>query len=366
MHGSTGDARRPWSWRATAVRAGVAGIVLAALFGFVLPRLADYAEVWETVGGLSTGAAGLLVVVGLWNLVTYWPVMMLAQPGLRLREAVVVNQASTAVANTVPGGAAVAIGVTYRMLRAWGFTVESISNLVVVTGVWNQLVKLGMPVVAIAAVAATGDIDGSAMALAVWGVGGLGVVLLAGWSILRAEDLTRRFGRRLDALATRLPRRVRHRGDSTIESRLTTGRSQLVQLLRRTAGPLTLATVVSHLSLYLVLLTALRAVGISGDEVGWDDTLVAFSLVRLLSAIPVTPGGVGFVELGYVGLLATAAGGMEDQITAAVLVFRAITFVFPIVIGAVAALVFRQARDWRQPPDTRGTRLLEPAPQGQS
>jgi putative heme transporter len=110
---------------------------------------------------------------------------------------------------------------------------------------------------------------------------------------------------------------------------------------------LTLATLVSHLSLFLVLLLALRHVGVADWQVSWVEALAAFALVRLLAAVPITPGGLGVVELG----LATAlvlAGGARAQVVAAVLVFRVLTFLLPIPIGAVTYWLWRRAERRRQ------------------
>ena len=76
------------------------------------------------------------------------------QPGLRVREAAVANLASTAVANTLPGGGALGVGVTMTMQRSWGIPVASTALATVVSGIWNNFVKLGLPVVALGAAGA--------------------------------------------------------------------------------------------------------------------------------------------------------------------------------------------------------------------
>ena len=50
---------------------------------------------------------------------------------------------------------------------------------------------------------------------------------------------------------------------------------------------------VSHLSLYLVQLVALRDAGVSDAEVSWAAVLAAFAFARLATAIPFTPAGSG-------------------------------------------------------------------------
>ena len=83
-----------------------------------------------------------------------------------------------------------------------------------------------------------------------------------------------------------------------------------------------MTSLVSHLSLYAVLLVALRDVGVSEAEVGWAEVLAVFAFARLATAIPLTPGGLGFVEgVLFTGLV--GAGGDPDQVAAAVVVYRA-------------------------------------------
>ncbi|HKO83409.1 MAG TPA: YbhN family protein, partial [Actinomycetota bacterium] len=118
-------------------------------------------------------------------------------------------------------------------------------------------------------------------------------------------------------------------------------RAEAITLLRRRWHWLTLTTLASHLSLFLVLLLALRHVGISEAEVSWVEALAAFALVRLLSAVPITPGGLGVVELGLAATL-VLAGGEEAQVVAAVLVFRLLTFLLPIPIGAFTWWMWRR------------------------
>jgi uncharacterized membrane protein YbhN (UPF0104 family) len=99
--------------------------------------------------------------------------------------------------------------------------------------------------------------------------------------------------------------------------------------------------VVSHLSLYLVLLITLRHVGVSDAEVGWAEVLAVFAFARLATAIPFTPGGAGVVEAVLIAGL-TGAGGQREQVTAAVLVFRALTWGLPILVGIVTYLWWRR------------------------
>ena len=97
----------------------------------------------------------------------------------------------------------------------------------------------------------------------------------------------------------------------------------------------------------LVLLVALRAVGVSESEVSWAEALAAFSFARIVTAIPLTPGGLGVVELALTGGL-VAAGGDRPQVVAAVLIYRFLTFLPPIPLGVASYVFWRRNRSWRR------------------
>ena len=82
----------------------------------------------------------------------------------------------------------------------------------------------------------------------------------------------------------------------------------------------------------------------TGLEVGIG--LIVFVTIAnaLLSAVPLTPGGLGIVEPGIVGLLALApALGPEDALSVALL-DRSISYASLIIFGSVAFLIHQRAR----------------------
>jgi uncharacterized protein (TIRG00374 family) len=126
-------------------------------------------------------------------------------------------------------------------------------------------------------------------------------------------------------------------------------REKTIVLLRARWWAISLATVVGHLSLYLVLLVALRNIGVSQSEVGWAEVLAVFSFTRLVTAIPLTPGGLGVVELALTSGL-VAAGGNREEVVAAVLVYRFLTYVLPIPLGVLCYVFWRRNTSWRREP----------------
>jgi putative heme transporter len=127
-------------------------------------------------------------------------------------------------------------------------------------------------------------------------------------------------------------------------------RGRTVDLVEHRWLAITATSLVSHLSLYLVLLACLRDVGVSNAEVNWAEVLAVFAFARLATAIPFTPGGAGLVEAVLItGLV--AAGGAKPQVVAAVLVYRALTWLLPIPVGIGCYLWWRR-RSWAAPATT--------------
>jgi uncharacterized protein (TIRG00374 family) len=101
---------------------------------------------------------------------------------------------------------------------------------------------------------------------------------------------------------------------------------------------------------------------VSGQDVGWIEALAVFSFARLLTAIPITPGGLGVVEVALITGLA-AAGGARAEVAAAVLLFRGLTYVVPIPLGLATYLYYKRNRSWRREPNAAPRTELVPESQ---
>jgi uncharacterized membrane protein YbhN (UPF0104 family) len=106
---------------------------------------------------------------------------------------------------------------------------------------------------------------------------------------------------------------------------------------------LTAATLVGHLTVFLLLLVCLRVVGVSGSEISLIQAFAAWSLVRILGALPITPGGVGIVEVGLSGAL-VAFGASNADAVAATLLYRALAVLPTLGLGMFAAVTWRRHR----------------------
>jgi uncharacterized membrane protein YbhN (UPF0104 family)/membrane-associated phospholipid phosphatase len=334
-------AAKPRSRTRLIVQTSVSLVLVVAIFYYLL-RGIDLRLVWAEIRAMSWTEDAVLALIGAWNLATYALVWMSVTPRLSFGRAMVMTQAATAVTNTVPTvGPAIGVGLTYQMLGSWGYSGARITVAVLVSGVWNAFAKLALPILALALVLLQGGATGGRVVAAVGGIAGLVAAIVVFALLLRSEELARRFGLLAGRVASRLLGLVGRPPVAGWELATVRFRTRTLELLEHGWAPITAATVVSHLSLYVVLLACLRAVGVSDAEVSWAQVLVVFAFARLATAIPITPGGAGVVELVLIGGL-TAAGGDREQVTAAVLVYRALTWALPILVGIGCYLWWRR------------------------
>ena len=347
--------RRRFTWR-HALGVGVAIAVVVATFVFILPKIADYRDVWGVVKGLSWKDIALLVGATILNLVTFAPPWMAALPGLRFRQALIVTQASTALVvrrcrrrRGRRGDGLVA------MLRRLGFRPRRIIGLAIaLTGLWNQLSMLAFPILALVLLASPA---GAAR--------GLGPV---GRHRSRGAGRGRQLVRGIRRCARRQPRRARARScdlasrGSSWASRLsgenrvgwvTVWRplpGQAIAAARRRWHVLTAATVAGHFTVFLVLLVAcgrrrLQAQVSTSRPSPPGRSSACSTRCRSRRAGSASSSSVSRRR-------SSALGGQQVAVVAAVLVYRFLTIVPTLVIGLLAGVTWKRYRPEELPTES--------------
>jgi uncharacterized membrane protein YbhN (UPF0104 family) len=325
-------------------RTTVSVALVAVIFGLAVPHFASYRSVWATMHAMTWPHILLVAAAATASMVSYWITIRAVLPVLRLRQAAAVNLGSNAVASTLPAGGALAMGVSWAMLSSWGLSTADYVLYTLVTGIWNVFTLLGLPVLALLVMTTASRPDAAlitgaavGVVLLATGVGGLGL-------LLHSQAFAVRAGHALQRPLAIICRLARRPPPASTAGSLSSFRDRAGALLAARGGRITAATVASYLILWLVLLACLRGVGLSQAQLPWQTSLAAFALIRLLTALPITPGGLGITELGLIGALTAGAGHRDGvQITAAVLMYRAVTYLPPIPLGALACLIWRLA-----------------------
>jgi uncharacterized membrane protein YbhN (UPF0104 family) len=321
---------------------GAAGsvAVVAVVFAFVLPQFANYRDVLDVVRTLGwedwLALAGAVAL----NLATFPPPWMAALPGLGFREAMAMTQASTALSIVSPAGAAVGMAASYSMLRAWRFGAPAVGLAVAITGIWNQLANLAFPIVALALLTSQDEDHPALRTAALVGVIVLAVVVTSFALVLSRARWARLIGDLAARIADRALRFVRRGPVEWGGASFVSFRAEALGLLRRRWHVLTVATLAGHLTVFVLLLVCLRVTGVSASEVTAVEAFAAWALVRILGALPLTPGGVGIVEVGLTGAL-VAFGAPNAEAVAATLLYRALTILPTLALGLLAAATWR-------------------------
>jgi uncharacterized membrane protein YbhN (UPF0104 family) len=331
--------RKRW-FKRVALGALSVGIVVAT-FAYVLPAVADYGDVWGAVTQLSWPEVALLLGVTAINLVTFAPPWQVALPGLSFVQALTVTQASTALSIVVPGGVAAGVAGSVGVLRGWRFPTRDITRAITLTSLWSQFVNLSFPILAVFLLALSGESTAALATVAFIGVAILGI-LVAGFVLILVSD---RIAGDLGDVAARFGNwalRKVHRGPvSWSGENFEHFRQEAGDFLERRWLPLTGATLLGNLTVFLVFLVSLRTLGVPASQVTLVEAFASWALVRLLTAIPITPGGIGVIELGLTGAL-VGFGGHRASVVAAVLVYRFLTTVPTLVLGLAAAFTWRR------------------------
>jgi uncharacterized membrane protein YbhN (UPF0104 family) len=312
--------------------------IVVGVFVYVLPRFASYKDVFRTLGDLDAWQVILLIAVTLANLACAWTINQASLPGLRNRQAAQLMLSQNLMSSTLPLGGAWSIGMGYGIIHSYGFGMADYTLMLGVSGLWNTFAKLVLPVAAVLMLLVSGNETGAILPWTLAGLGILLAVLVLLGLVLWKRSLALRIGQAAGRAASWFLR-LFHKGPvTTWGESLAELRDQAISVARNRWPFLSGMALLNQLMTFSVFLLCLRFSGVpaSGDgSVSWVVAFGVFAFVRLISAIPITPGAVGIAEASFTSLL-VAAGGLEVPVVAGTLLFRGLTWLMPLLLGLPA------------------------------
>jgi uncharacterized protein (TIRG00374 family) len=326
-----------------AVRVAVVVVVAASLQIFGPTLVVVYTSLGDVV---RINPLWLLVITGCEaaSFVCLWQLMRLVIRTNSWRIVARAQLVGNAMGQVVPGGAATGVAVQMRMLTVCGVDRVTAASALPVVGLLTTATVFVSPVFALPATLAIPNVPRELLVAACLGVAGsllLATVLVLFLTSTRPLVATAR------AIQSVLNTLVRRRHPLTdLPERVVRERD----LIRGRLGDRKRAAVlvaVGNVGFdFLALLAALAAVGARPSP---GLVLLAFVTAKLLGTIPLTPGGLGFVEAGLTGTL-TLAGIPSGQAVVATATYRVVSYLLPIVAGAAAYVWYRVERSL-QPAD---------------
>jgi uncharacterized protein (TIRG00374 family) len=346
--------RRRRSWRRL-VRPAVLLVVGGLALYVLLPSLLSVFGSWRSLSHVDWPFAVLTLVAELLSYVCLWELDRVAL-GTDDRLAVIAAQlVGNAAGRILPGGGATATAVSAGLVGSAGVDTANAAAGFSATAAIRLAATLALPVVALPAILGGARVDHSLATAAYLGALAFGLVLVVGVLVMSTDRPLELTGRAVQWLLNRTVRR-RRSPMTDLPQRLLEVRN----FVRRTLGTrwkTALLTAVGTIGFdYLALLCALRAVGAQPQP---SLVLLAYAAAAVLALIPLTPGGLGFVEAGLVGTL-KLAGVAASAALAATLLYRIVSFWLPLPAAGVAYALFRR-RERRR---TRKTASWQPRGSG--
>jgi uncharacterized protein (TIRG00374 family) len=325
--------QKPSTWKRART-----GLLLAAtgisLYVF-LPSLVAVASSWRALEHVEWPFALLVLGCEAASFVCLWELDRIA---LRTRAwfPVAAAQLSGNVAGRLlPGGGATATAFAVSLLGRAGVDTGEATAAFGTSTLLQISTTLALPVLALPAILGGAPVNHDLATAAYLGVAVLAALLAASAAAFLSDEPLELAGRAVQWLLNRTVRR--RRPVSGLPQEFIADRD----FIRSTVGDrwraATLAAVGNTGFDYLALLCALRAVGAAPRP---SLVVLAYAAAELLALIPLTPGGLGFVEAGLVGTLTLAGVSAHDALTATLL-YRLVAYWLPLPVGGIAYVLFR-------------------------
>jgi hypothetical protein len=310
----------------------VSGVALYVLW----PSLLTVFESWPELLDLNPAWFLAMLVLEALSFVCIWGLQRIALRTDRWFGVATAQLSANALSRIVPGGAAAGGALQWRMLTDSGVDGARVATALTAASLISTGTLFVLPILTLPAALVGRPVPGG-LAQAAW-MGGVvfAVGFVLGWRLLFHDRLLRRLGEGAQWLRNRAQRGKPPTTD--LPARLVVQRDEIRDALGDTWWKALLFALGNWLFDYLALLAAITAVGSRPRP---TLVLLAYSAAMVLAMIPITPGGLGFVEAGLTGLLALAGVSAGDAVLS-VLAYRLVSFWLPLPAGGVAALLHRR------------------------
>lgn len=325
-----------FEWVPLWLRRTFAALVLVLVVWFlVLPQFGQAEQAYASIAGVHVGAlllGTLLVIVALYSQAEVVRSVLPRSERPNRFTMLRMELTTTAISHTVPGGTAAGTAMAYRLLTRAGASPASTGFALGVRGIGGAVVLNVLLWVALIISIPTRGFDSRYTTAAAIGALLLGAVGAAAIGLLKAPTGT---GRIIARVVRPLPFVDQEAMPGAIARLATQLRSLLTD--RALAARVVLWAAVYWIGNAAALWVLLAAFGWTGDPVS---VVVAFGLVNVLAALPITPRGLGLFEAVLIPML-VGFGATVGEATLGVIGYRLLSFWAPIPLGSLSYLSIR-------------------------
>ncbi len=320
------------------------GVVLFLIFVVFLPQFIDYGQVVDSIMKLTVGEAVLLTLFGfafMWFSAGVYNTLI---PGLGWWEGWKAWASSNSVAFVAPPGADLAI--RFGMYRTAGISGKAASAGIILSFFFTTGYKLVVPIIALAWILiAEGINDDLLVTIAIVGLAAIfagvaltGLILYRQQVALRIGETAQRWYNGMVGGRWKFPEL------DGLGLKLVDFRAQVMGTVKERWFPATVVTLAAQGTFFAALVLSMRFMGVTAEQASVGIIFDAYAVGLLLSMIPIFPGGLGVVELAYVGVIVGSSGNTElaTAVTAGAFVHRIFTWLVPILIGLIPLIGWRR------------------------
>jgi uncharacterized protein (TIRG00374 family) len=331
LTGPPAPQRRYWSpWRVLFL------IGSAATLYLLLPKILDVLDRWTELQTISKPWFVVMLGFEIGSFFCMWWLIRVALPQADWFIAGTSQMAGAAVTKAVPGGAAIGAALQFRMLAASGVRMGMAGSTMAATSIVSTATLFALPALALI-LAFFGAPIPKGLVLVAWAGGILFLLLVSlGVVAVNTDRPLEVVGAWIEKAAAFIARK-RGRPNRFSVARLLAERDRVKSALGERWGQALVASSGNWLLDYLALVAALQALD---ARPRMSVVLLAYGAAAVLGMIPITPGGLGFVEAGLVGALTLAGVPAQDALLAT-LAYRLVSYWLPLPAGLGAYVAFR-------------------------
>ncbi len=309
-------------------------IVMALLIWFISENAGEYRKAFTELGAIDPFWKVMIGLASVINIVIYPLTAIAAIHSLSYLHASLSRQAGFTLSNIIPGGGAVAVATQYAVLAKYGVPQARAAAAVSADAIFTYLFTLGAPSIAVTLLVLEGRSAGGFVTTAIIGLTAVIISLIVIVAVLRSESAARKIGgwaqKPLSAVLGKFKKKAPH-----VTNILVQFHEQAADLIKTRWKALTITNVAAQMAPMLVLWAALEGLGVTRSQLSLVELFAAFSIALVLTAFPITPGGLGTVDAALIGLL-IAFGVDNSTAVAADLLWRLGWFLPQLLVGALA------------------------------
>lgn len=309
------------------------------LFFVLLPARIDVNEIKSILTGLSTAQLFAMLAAGTASILAVGWTAATVLPGIKVTKATQASVVGQLTSVILPPPADMVI--RFGMYKTFGFPVDSSSVAVILSGIARYFTVVVIPLLGILALLLSGQ--GTTQGL-LWLIGGVvlvGAALRIMYAILHSDKTAYKIGEQLQKFVNKVRGIFKRKPVKSLPTDVVDFSVKSRTVAIGSFWPITVSNIVWGFVSFGVLLIATRFCGIDSSTMAAAYLLFITGVMLALNSLPIPGSGAGITEGLLLSLMTFPNDQVQSAFTAALILYRVFTWLWPLPVGAVAYFVWR-------------------------